>query len=363
MLRAIWFTQKVRTLLNGDLMTAIHVLTDFEEEKPFLKVKAPVRGFSSLSMMVGIAVSNEEQNIGNLLENLTNSSPAEIETICVVSSGSTDRTDEIVRGYSREDQRIQLITETERNGKASALNILLAESENYDYMIYTGGDNIPCPEAIAHLLSILKEDDVDIVGARPIPIDNPNTFMGFCSHLLWNLHHESSLEVPKISGELMAFKTKIVRELPPAIINDDAYIQTLGEMKKYKIAYCPQAEVFLKGPSTVHDFVSQRRRVFVGHQQLELLIGRKISTMKVPKWKDILNACPFRGFKGRTYAVGFIFLQGTAFVLAKWDFARHNLPFKWKMIKTTKNLQNSPEVLLLPKTELDEDRQILKTEN
>ena len=87
-------------LHNGDLMTAIHVLTDFEEEKPFLKVKAPVRGFSALSMMVGIAVSNEEQNIGNLLENLTTNSPSEIETICVVSSGSTDKTDEIVRCYS-----------------------------------------------------------------------------------------------------------------------------------------------------------------------------------------------------------------------------------------------------------------------
>ena len=105
----------------------------------------------------------------------------------------------------------------------------------------------------------------------------------------------------------MAFKTRIVRELPPAIINDDAYIQTLGEMKKRRIAYCPEAEVLLKGPSTVRDFISQRRRVFVGHKQLELLVGRKISTMKVPKWKDILKACPFKGIKGRTYALGFSF--------------------------------------------------------
>ena len=289
--------------------------------------------------------------------------PPEIETICIVSSGSTDKTNEIVRSYSQNDARIKLIIEPERNGKSSALNILLAESENYDFVVYTGGDNIPCQEALVRLLNMLKAEDVDIVGARPIPVDDPNTFMGFCSHLLWNLHHESSLEVPKISGELMAFKTRIVRELPPAIINDDAYIQTLGEMKKRRIAYCPEAEVLLKGPSTAQDFISQRRRVFVGHKQLELLVGRKISTMKIPKWKDILKACPFRGIKGRTYALGFLSLQGIAFLLAKWDFARHNLPIKWKMVKTTKSLQSASEVMLLSKREPFAIRQTVKTSN
>jgi len=326
-------------------MTVLNVLSNSNENFSCLRVKMVPHALSTMSMMIGIAVCNEEQNIGNLLENLVRCAPPEIETICIVSSGSTDRTDEIVRSYSQKDGRIQLITEPERNGKTSALNILLAESENYDSMLYMGGDNIPCQDAIVLLLDMLKEEDVDIAGARPIPIDDPNTFMGFCSHLLWNLHHESSLEVPKITGELMAFKTRIVRELPPAIINDDAYIQTLGEFKKRKIAYCPKAEVLLKGPSTMRDFISQRRRVFIGHKQLELLIGRKISTMKVPKWKDILKACPTKGIKGRTYALGFIALQGIAFVFAKWDFARHNLPIKWKMVKTTKNLQITSEAM------------------
>ncbi len=134
----------------------------------------------------------------------------------------------------------------------------------------------------------------------------------------------------------------------------------LGEMKKRRIAYCPEAEVLLKGPSTAQDFISQRRRVFVGHKQLELLVGRKISTMKVPKWKDILKACPFRGIKGRTYALGFLFLQGVAFLFAKWDFARHNLPIKWKMVKSTKSLQSASEVMLLSKIEPLGIKQTLK---
>lgn len=327
------------------------ILATSEEEFSFSKKRTPTRLFSTLSTMVGIAVSNEEQNIGTLLEALVKNSPSEIDSICVISSGSTDKTNEIIHDYSKIDDRILLITENERNGKASALNILLEQSEKYDCMIYMGGDNLPCSKSIECLLTTLKIDDADIVGGRPVPVNEPNTFMGFCAHLLWNLHHESSQEKPKISGELMAFRSRIIRELPPAIINDDAYIQALGEIKKCKVAYCPKAEVLLKGPSTVRDFIIQRKRVFIGHKQLEFLIGQKISTMKVPKWKNILKACPFQGIKGRVYAVGFIFLQGLAFILAKWDFSRHNLPIKWQMVKTTKNLQNVTEASLLSKIE------------
>jgi cellulose synthase/poly-beta-1,6-N-acetylglucosamine synthase-like glycosyltransferase len=123
-------------------------------------------------------------------------------------------------------------------------------------------------------------------------------------------------------------------------------------MKKHRIAYCPEAKVLLKGPSTKSDFITQRRRVFVGHKQLELLIGKKISTMKVPSWKDIMKACPFKGIKGRVYALGFISLQGIAFLLAKWDFSRRNLPIKWKLVKTTKNLQCASDALSI--SEMDQ---------
>ncbi|MCW4001030.1 MAG: glycosyltransferase [Candidatus Bathyarchaeota archaeon] len=323
------------------------ILSKSKSKYPYIELKAKSFAVPKVSLMVGIAVSNEEQNIGALLENLTASAPPEVETICVVSSGSTDQTNSIIRSFAEDDARIQLIIEPERTGKASALNLLLEQSQNYDYMVYTGGDNIPCREALNHLLAAIRSQDVDIVGAHPRPVDDPHCFMGFCTHLLWNLHHDASLGKPKISGELMVFKSRIIRELPPAIINDDAYIQALGEMKKYKISYCPQAEVLLKGPSNVHDFLAQRRRVFVGHQQLEFLIGKKVSTMKVPSWKSILKACPYRGLKGRVYAAGFVFFQAVAFLLAKWDFARHNLPVKWTMAKSTKNLFDSKETSLL----------------
>jgi hypothetical protein len=101
----------------------------------------------------------------------------------------------------------------------------------------------------------------------------------------------------------------------------------------------------------VGDFITQRRRVFIGHKQLEFLIGQKVSTMKIPSMKNLMSACPFKGLKGRTYLIGFITLQGVALVLAEWDFSRHKLPIKWRMVKTTKNLHIAAESMLLAKLE------------
>lgn len=292
-----------------------------------------------MKAMVGIAAYNEEKNIGKILDALITNSPKEVEAICVVSC-STDKTDEIVASYSHKDPRIHLFTERERKGKASAFNILLAEAEKYDVMVYTGGDNLPDKDTVKILIEELKKREVSLVGGRPIPVNYSNSFMGFCVNLLWNLHHLISLKIsPKISGELMAFKTGIVREVPPAVINDDVYLQFLFEIKGHKIKYCPEATVFLKGPSTIRDLIKQRRRIYVGHYQLKFLLGKNIPTMKRPTWSLIVEACPTNGMKGRIYALFFILLQLIALLLSKWDFYTQNLPYKWSMVETTKSFQ------------------------
>lgn len=304
-----------------------------------LNLVALTGGFG-MKAMVGIPIFNEEENIERLLNTITADMPREVEAIYVVSSGSNDNSNEIVTSYAQNDPRVHLITEKERKGKVSAFNILLAESEKYDAMIYLGGDNLPERDAMKLLLNELKNADVGIVGGRPIPIDNKNTFLGFCVHLLWNLHHLVSVKFfSKASGELMAFKSGILRQVPPALINDDLYTQFIFELKGHKVGYCPSAKVYLKGPSTLSDFICQRKRVYIGHRQINFLMGKIPSTMRRPKWGLILEACPFAGIKGRIYAIGFILLQSIALLLSKWDLYRQKLPYKWKIAETTKSLR------------------------
>lgn len=289
--------------------------------------------------MIGIPAYEEEKNIGRLLAFLCDECPKEVKDIYVVSSGSRNGTNEIAVSYSERNPKVHLIVERERKGKTSALNILLAKSEKYDVLICMGADNLPAKASIRALIDNLKQNNVDAVGGRPVPVNAEHNLMGFFIHLLWNLHHLVSLKSPKLSGELMAFKTGIVRELPPAIINDDTYLQAVFELKGHRVGYCHDAKVYLMGPCTLKDFIMQRRRVFVGHKQIEFLIGRKVPTVKWPKWRLILEACPFKRVKGRIYALLFVMFQAVALLLSKWDLYRNNLPYKWDMAKTTKALK------------------------
>jgi len=289
--------------------------------------------------MTGIPAHEEENNIGKLLDFLCYACHSkEIEDIYVVSSGSMDRTDKIVLSYAQRDPRVHLIVEEERKGKISALNVLLTESERYDWLIYMGADNLPEKGAISTLMNRLREVGVDAVGGKPVPLNPPENLTGFFAHLLWNLHHLTSLQFPKLSGELMAFRAGIIHELSPTIINDDMYLQHLLEQKGRKVEYCAEAKVYLMGPTSLKDFIRQRRRVFVGHRQIESLTGRKVPTMRWPKWTLILRACPFTGFKGCVYALLFVAFQALALLLSKWDLKRGQLPYKWDIAKTTKIL-------------------------
>jgi len=291
-----------------------------------------------LKAIVGIPAFNEEQNIGRLLDFLIKDVPEEIESIYVVSSGSTDRTDEIVISRQTEDSRIHLITEPEREGKASAMNTLLSKAEDYEAIVCIDADHLPAPNAVKLLVESLKNNKLGVVSGRLIPVNALNNLTGFCVHLTYNLHHLISLNAPKISGECMAFRTGVIRKIMPTVVNEDVYTQMHFSKKGYEIGYCSEAKVSLKGPSTITEFFQQRRRIFAGHHQIRYLFGRVASTMKWPGWRSLFRACPNDGVKAKFYLLAFIVLQGFALLVSIWDFLTGKVPYKWPIIESTKRI-------------------------
>ena len=289
-------------------------------------------------MLVGIAAYNEEKNIGGLLSVLTGEEY--VDQIVVVSS-STDRTNEIVQEHAKsKDPRVRLVPEIDRRGKSSAANVILehAEAGGFDIIVYMGADNIPLAGSLKVLVSEFDNERVGVVGGKPEPVDKPSTFSGWTSHLQWNMHHViSETSEPKVSGELMAFRVGVVREIPIAIINDDAYIQLMAEEKGYDIKYAPSAVVKLKGCCTTADIVRQRRRVYLGHLQVLFLTGTKLSTFKWRSYHRVLRASlPSFGPRQVCYLIGAVALQAWAYLLALTDFHLFRLPYKWKIAETTK---------------------------
>jgi cellulose synthase/poly-beta-1,6-N-acetylglucosamine synthase-like glycosyltransferase len=293
---------------------------------------------NQLKVMAGVAAHNEEKNIDNLLPVLINDDV--IDAIVVVSS-STDRTNEIVRDFAqRNKSKLKLVEEVERRGKSLAFNTMIeiAQNEKFDILLYTGGDTLPDDGAIETLLKEFNKSNVGVVGGRPEPIDSSSNFLGWSTILQWNMLHNISIKFkPKICGDLMAMRTDIIKELPIAVINDDAYIQLMAEAKGYKLAYCPAAIVRFRGCSSIKDLIKQRKRIYLGYMQLLFLTGIKLPTFKWRYYhKVIRDSLPSFGLKEFFYLIGSVTIQFWAWLLALKDFYLFRTPYKWELAETTK---------------------------
>ena len=162
---------------------------------------------------IGIMAYNEEANIGRLLEAVIDQrfTCGRLSTIYVVASGCTDRTEDIVRTFMEKDERIRLLAQTHREGKASAINLFLSKAVG-DIFILESGDTIPEKGTLDKLVAPFKDDRVGMTGSHPVPVNHENTFIGFSVNLMWRLHHKIALITPKL-GELVAFRS-FVKEIP-----------------------------------------------------------------------------------------------------------------------------------------------------
>jgi poly-beta-1,6-N-acetyl-D-glucosamine synthase len=227
---------------------------------------------------IGIMAYNEDKNIGHLLESIFNQKLNKIiiKEIIIVSSGSTDKTNQIIKSYVKKSPKIKLFIQRKRQGKSSAVNVFMSEAKS-GLIVLVSADLLLEESSLENLVSPFKDSDVGIVGSHPIPLNNPNSFMGYTAHLLWNLHHQVSLNKPKM-GEMVAFR-KIFKKIPILSAVDEVNIEALIRGQGYKAVYAPKAIVYNKGPENLLEFIAQRRRIFAGHLAANYEYSYEVSTM------------------------------------------------------------------------------------
>jgi len=244
-----------------------------------------------MEVSVGVIAHNEERNIEPLLKALLNQelNQVKIKEIIVVSSGSTDKTNEIVGNFAKKHNKIRLIIQKERKGKYSAINHVLKTAKS-DFIVQISADVLPDKRTFEALCKPLSDSSVGMVGGHSIPVNKPASFMGFLVNFEWQMHHELNLLRPKF-GELIAFR-KVFDYLPPNSV-DEEYIASIIRGKGFRMVYSPNAIVFNKGPEHFRDFVVQRRRIYSGH--LFLRKKTRYSPSSMHTWlvlKAALNAIP-----------------------------------------------------------------------
>jgi len=204
---------------------------------------------------------------------------AEIRSVVVVSSGSRDGTDEIVRDMLAGDRRLELLTEPTRRGKISAVNLFLRSHPGMDVYVVTNADVVLAPGSLEALLGPFSDPGVGMTGGRIVPWDvagEAEGFLAFAHWLLWDLHHRIALERPKL-GETIAVRP-VVSTIPLEMVVDEAYLEAVVRAAGLRCVYVPEAVIRSRGSPDLRGFLAVRRRNAAGHLGLRASRGYEVST-------------------------------------------------------------------------------------
>jgi len=286
-----------------------------------------------IPISVGIFCHNEETNvtraISSVLESVT--STARIVEVIVVSSGSFDRTNRIVRAFARKDKRVRLIDEAERNGKSSAINLFLHAIKS-EVSVSMSGDLWVKKDAIEEIVLPFLNPSVGMVGAHPKPLNYRFSEVGTEAALLWELHHAMSLTQPKC-GEMVAFRN-VIRKIPIESAVDEANLEVLLRMVGFSVVYAPRSIVYNKVPLTVADFLLQRRRVRAGHLWLSDRYNYQVVTMQQSKIAPVVLTYLRKHPTALKPLIRLVGLEALAWFLGWMDYSvlKKN-PYVWDMVE------------------------------
>lgn len=285
---------------------------------------------------LGVFAHNEAGNIVPLLESLSSQKldRVEISEIIVVSSASTDGTDDLVQDFSSRHSKVRLISQAKREGKSAAINLFLAEADS-NLLVVISGDVVPAPDTIEKLVSAFADPHVGATGGRPVPVNDPRTFMGYAVHLLWRLHHRMALLTPKL-GEMIAFR-KVMESIPRDSAVDEASIEAIVRNKGLKLLYIPDATISNKGPEKLADFIKQRRRIQNGHlwlirkQNYKVVSQHSGTLLRI--LRDELREYPLSAPK----IVAVMAIEMFGRLLGSYDYyVRGKNPFAWEIARSAK---------------------------
>jgi glycosyltransferase involved in cell wall biosynthesis len=230
----------------------------------------------AMTASIGVCAYNEGRNIRRTLESiLAQKTVMPVAEILVVSSGSTDDTDAIVKEVAAKDGRVRLLRQEKREGKNSAVNLFMAEAKG-DILVLVNADNILKEGSLEALLSHFQDAQVGVVGAHPLPVNQKNTVAGFAVNMLWDMHHRLAMIYPKV-GEVIAFRNEKM-QIPTGMQSDEDLIRMQLEAKGLRTEYEGSAYVINKGPANIRDYIKQRTRVNIGERYMKRWFDYDIPT-------------------------------------------------------------------------------------
>lgn len=280
------------------------------------------------NVSVLIAVKNEEKTIGPRIENLLNQNyPKDKLQIIIVSDGSTDQTNPIVRNYSTKHKTdkapIVLVIPESGSGKSNALNHGI-QSATGEFIVFTDARQTFHCDAIAELNANFSDPTVGCVSGELLFMKNSASNIQHEMGLYWKIEKfvrktESSIgSVAGATGAIYAIRKALYKKLPPETLLDDV-------LTPMNIAMQGKRTIF-ESKALAYDTVSQnaqqewRRKVrtLAGNWQFFNIAPALFSPRYNPIWWRFLSHKFFRllvPFFLPLVLTGVILSEGTTYQL------------------------------------------------
>ena len=233
---------------------------------------APVRkrGTAPNAISIVIACYNEQTNLPLRLDYFLNDLRTDIQReFILVSDGSTDRTNAIMREYAaRFPDLFRIIIQPERCGKPSALNLAVPLAKHEIVVLSDARQHIVKGSVEALLAQFA---DPTVGGATSIMENNnaktgEKSFMRSYINLMRDLESRIGSTV-NAQGPLYAIRKNLFKPLPNDVILDDFYIPLCVQNAGFRLVAPPEAVIL---DMDMHTFYRQYRaeRIFIGLIQI-----------------------------------------------------------------------------------------------
>tara|TARA_Y200000002_G_scaffold383165_1_gene403712 strand:+ start:6090 stop:7235 length:1146 start_codon:yes stop_codon:yes gene_type:complete len=214
------------------------------------------------SFHVLICAFNEENKILNRLKNLESLNyPKHKLIISIISDGSDDNTNNILKDYVPKNHNINIKINSKRQGKSICQNNLI-KTMNEEIVLFSDVDVSFDEDVLLHLNNSFRDEDVGCVTGKVIFQDEKNNSISRSKSIFWDSEllireAESKLGIlPTASGSCMAAKRDLLEEIPPDV-GEDCVVPLFIINKNLKVAF--NSKAITKDPNFKSDTVGEFR--------------------------------------------------------------------------------------------------------
>ena len=237
-----------------------------------------------------IPAKNEEKVVGRLLNSLLKLDyPSEKKELIVVEDGSTDKTVEICSEYAAQySDQINLIHQSESNGKPSALNYAL-KHVNGDIIAIFDADNVPESNLLLRVAEYFENSSIAAVQGRACSINSNESMLARLISYEEAVRYETyirgkdvlNLFVP-LTGSCYFIRKNVLEDVggwDDQALSEDMEMAAKLTEGNHNIKYASDVRSWQENPANLTQLFRQRIRWFRGSMEVSLKYGRLLRNL------------------------------------------------------------------------------------